>query len=327
VAHGLEGRTGAEIAEFVRIAFQAAQQPSPWCRPPVGETSIQQWSVGTQLQLRIVPLCGTIRCMKRPTENRSLDRGLAILETLSIHGASSLRDLHARTGLPKSTIRRLLGTLIRLKIVRRSLADRQYRANIALPLRGRLAASHAEGWLVDCAVPHIIELTREAGWACDLHIFERTRSRIIESTRPLSPFFQYVRPIDLQVPVFGSAAGLAVLSTWPDAAILALVNEIGDDPVWGLRCSGLTPRELVKFLHEVREAGLASRPRRYRGETVMANTLSAIACPIHRARTAVGAVAMLWPKNLLPPAAFADLHGKKLAEAAARISVDLSTAA
>jgi IclR family mhp operon transcriptional activator len=264
--------------------------------------------------------------MKRSTENRSLDRGLAILESLSVHGASSLRDLHVHAGLPKSTIRRLLGTLIRLKIVRRSLADRLYRANIALPFQGRLAASHAEGWLVDCAVPHMIELTREVGWACDLHIFERTRSRIIESTRPLSPFFQYTRPIDLQVPVFGSAGGLAVLSTWTDAAVLALVKEIGDDPVWGLTRIGMTRRELIKFLHEVRAAGFASRPKRYRGETAMANTLNAIACPIHRMQKAVGALAMLWPKDFLSPAAFADRHAQKLAAAAARITADLSAA-
>ena len=242
--------------------------------------------------------------MKRPTENRSLDRGLAILESLSIHGASSLRDLHARTALPKSTIRRLLGTLIRRKIVRRSLADRLYRANIALPLQGAIGGlARQEGWLVDRAVPHMIELTRSVGWACDLHIFERTRSRIIESTRPLSPFFQYSRPIDLQVPVFGSAGGLAVLSTWTDAAVLALVEEIGDHPVWGLRRIGLTRRELIKFLQEVRAAGFASRPKHYRGETAMANTLNAIACPIFRMQTAVGAVAMLWPKDLLSPAA------------------------
>jgi IclR family mhp operon transcriptional activator len=264
--------------------------------------------------------------MKRPTENRSLDRGLAVLEDLSIHGASSLRDLHARTALPKSTIRRLLGTLIRRKIVRRSLADRLYRANIALPLQGPVASTPSEGWLVDRAVPRMIELTRSVGWACDLHIFERTRSRIIESTRPLSPFFQYSRPIDLQVPVFGSAGGLAVLSTWTDAAVLSLVDEIGDHPVWGLRRIGLTGRELIKLLQQVRAAGFASRPKRYRGETAMANTLNVIACPIFRAQTAVGALAMLWPRALLSAASFAELHVHKLTEATASITVDLSAA-
>jgi IclR family mhp operon transcriptional activator len=262
--------------------------------------------------------------MKRPTENRSLDRGLAILESLSIHGASSLRDLHVHTALPKSTIRRLLGTLIRRKIVRRSLADRLYRANIALPMPGGTAASRSEGRLVDRAVPHMIELTRSVGWSCDLHIFERTSSRIIESTRPLSPFFQYYRPIDLQVPVFGSAGGLAVLSTWSDAAVLALVEEIGDHPVWGLARIGLTARELIKLLQQVRTGNFASRPKRYRGETPMAPTLNAIACPIFQAQTAVGALAMLWPRGLLSPADFAELHVQRLTEATASITADLS---
>ena len=56
-------------------------------------------------------------------ENRSLDRGIEILETLAREGAMSLADLHRATGLPKSTIRRLLQTLIARKIVRRSLTS------------------------------------------------------------------------------------------------------------------------------------------------------------------------------------------------------------
>jgi IclR family transcriptional regulator, mhp operon transcriptional activator len=261
--------------------------------------------------------------MKRPLENRSLDRGLAILECLSIHGASSLQDLHAHTDLPKSTIRRLLGTLIERRIARRSLADSLYRANVAWPLPAGAASTQGEGWLVDRAVPHMIELTDEVGWACDLHIFERTRSRIIESTRPLSPFYQYSRPIDLQVPVFGSAGGLAVLSTWTDAAVLALVDEIGDHPKWGLRRIGLRGRDLLVLLRQVRKSGYAVRPRQYRGETAKADTLSVIACPIGRSGAAIGALVMLWPKGFLSPASFAETHLARLKETTARISADL----
>jgi IclR family mhp operon transcriptional activator len=263
--------------------------------------------------------------MRRAPENRSLDRGLTILESLSLHGASSLRDLHVHTDLPKSTIRRLLGTLIRRKVVRRSLADRLYRANIALPMPGAPASSRGEGRLVDCAVPHMIELTRAVGWACDLHIFERTHSRIIESTRPLSPFFQYSRPIGLQVTSLGSAAGLVVLSTWTDTAVQALIDEIGDDPVWGLRRVGLTRSQIVNFLQQVRATGFASRPRRYLGGTAMANTLSAIACAIFQGEVAVGALAMLWPRGLLSPADFAKVHLPRLKETAAAISLSLAS--
>jgi IclR family mhp operon transcriptional activator len=260
--------------------------------------------------------------MTRSLENRSLDRGLAILESLSIHGASSLHDLHLRTRLPKTTIRRTLGTLINRKIVRRSLADRLYRANVALPIQsGNL--SIGEGWLVDRAVPHMIELTRSAGWSCDLHIFERTWSRIIESTRPLSPFFQYERHIDLRVPAFASAGGLAVLSTWRDAAVMALVEEASDHPIWGLSRLGMNCRDLLAVLKRARTVGYAVRASQYHGETPLADTLNAIACPVFRANAAMGALALLWPRGFLPPAHFAEIHLKRLKGAASAIGADL----
>lgn len=262
--------------------------------------------------------------MGRVAENRSLDRGLDILNSLSVHGASSLRDLHARTGLPKSTIRRLLGTLVRRKIVRRSVNDQRYRANISLPLLESFEFAPREGWLVDCAVPHMIELTRTIGWACDLHMFERTRSRVIESTRPLSPFFQYERQIDLEVSVFASAGGLAVLSSWSDDAVLALVDEIGDDPLWGLARLGMARRDLLSILNQVRAAGYAVRVSLYRGETAMANKLNAIARPVFHGDFAVGALVVLWPKEFLGPEGFAEIHLNMLEETAARINADLA---
>ena len=261
--------------------------------------------------------------MGRLVENRSLDRGLAVLNTLSAHGASSLRDLHARTKLPKSTILRILGTLTRRKIVRRSLSDKLYRANIYLPtLNSRFAPG--ESLLVDRALPHMIELTRSVGWSCDLHIFERTRSRVIESTRPLSPFFQYERHIDLEVSVFSSAGGLAVLSTWSDAEVLALIDEIGNHPLWGLPRLGTTKRDLFSMLREIKAAGYAVRASHYRSESPLANKLEAIGCPVYRGETAVGALVMLWSKGLLTPKEFAELNLGRLKEAAALVTVDLT---
>jgi IclR family mhp operon transcriptional activator len=262
--------------------------------------------------------------MARSVENRSLDRGLAILDSMSIHGASSLQDLHARTHLPKSTIRRLLGTLLRRKIVRRSLSDQLYRANISLPLRNSPEFTQGEGWLVERAVPHMIELTRSVGWSCDLHIFERTRSRIIESTRPLSPFYQYRRQIDLEVPVFASAGGLAVLSTWNDRAVLELVDEVGDHPRWGLCRLGMSKRDLLTTLQHLRTVGYAVRASSYRGENDLANTLNAIARPILRGSGAVGALVILWPTEFLAAEGFAALHLSRLKEVTSAISADLT---
>lgn len=262
--------------------------------------------------------------MRRVAENRSLDRGLEILDSLSLHGASSLRDLHIRTGLPKSTIRRLLGTLVRRKVVRRSLSDRRYRANIALPMRGKAEIAPREGWLVDCAVPHMIELTRSVGWSCDLHIFERRCSRVIESTRPLSPFYQYERPIDLEVSVFASAGGLAALATLPEATVLALADEIGEDPVWGLARVGMTPHDLLVVLRHIRIQGYAVRVSQYRWENALANKLNAMGRALLHHDAPVGALVILWPREFLAPERFAEIHLAGLKEAAARISADLA---
>jgi IclR family mhp operon transcriptional activator len=260
--------------------------------------------------------------MSRSLENRSLDRGLAVLGSLSMHGASSLQDLHSRTSLPKSTIKRILGTLMRRKIVRRSLSDQLYRPNIALPVQD----SHTEGWLVDRALPHMIELTRHIEWSCDLHVFERSRSRVLESTRPLSPFLQYERRIGLEVPVFGSAAGMAVLSTWDDGAVLALVDEVGEHSEWGPSRLGMTRRDLLATLRRVRTDGYATRDLWYRSKTPPANKLHAIACPILRDGAAVGALVVLWRKEMLAPEDFARMHLKRLKTAAARITADLTRA-
>lgn len=257
-------------------------------------------------------------------ENRSLDRGLTILNALAIHGASSLQDLHARTDLPKSTIRRILGTLVRRKVVRRSLNDQLYRSNISLPVQSNSRTVPADGVLVDCGVSHMIELTRAVGWSCDLHIFERTRSRVIESTRPLSPFYQYARQIDLEVPVFASAAGLSVLATWDEAAVLSLVDEIGDHPRWGMSAHGLSKRELLNLLRRVRKSGYAVRSNQFRGLSVFANKLHAMARPICRRGTAVGALVLLWPKELLAPDEFAKNNLARFKEATEAINADLA---
>jgi IclR family mhp operon transcriptional activator len=260
--------------------------------------------------------------MGRPLENRSLDRGLTILHSLSMRGASSLQDLHADTELPKSTIRRILGTLVRRKIVRRSINDRLYRSNVSLPVQSN-SRSAVEGRLVDCAMQHMIELTREVGWACDLHIFERTRSRVIESTRPLSPFYQYERQIDLEVPIFAAAAGVAVLSTWTDRDVIALVDEIGDDPVWGLGRVGMKKRDLLKSLQLVRARGYAMRASLFRGRIELSDRLHAIARPVFRGEVAIGGLAILWPKGFMSPEDFTATYLARFTEVASAITSDL----
>jgi DNA-binding IclR family transcriptional regulator len=129
--------------------------------------------------------------------------------------------------------------------------------------------------------------------------------------------------LDLRVSVFGSAGGQAVLSTWSDAAVLALVEDIGDHRIWGLERAGLKTNELLVMLKHARGNGYAVRSARYLGETALATTLNVIACPILQSKTAVGALALLWPKGYLSTARFAELHLQELEHTVSRISTQL----
>ena len=66
-------------------------------------------------------------------EIRALTRGVKVVETLCRLGACGLAELHRETGLPKSTLRRILFTLEQATFLRCSLGDGLYRANIQIP--------------------------------------------------------------------------------------------------------------------------------------------------------------------------------------------------
>ena len=65
-------------------------------------------------------------------EHQSLDRGITVLEHIARGGSCTLAELHKSTGISKSSIRRLLATLVERRLVRRSLADGRYRTSVLM---------------------------------------------------------------------------------------------------------------------------------------------------------------------------------------------------
>lgn len=259
-------------------------------------------------------------------ENRSLDRGISVLEALAKGGAMSLHQIFLATGLPKSTLRRLLSTLVARRIVRTGLGDKLYRSNVALPDLRPADLTPKAARLVELAMPHMIELTKKIGWPSDLHLFAGDRMRVVESTRTLSPFHIHRSPIDITVNLFGSAGGRAYLSALPQKEVEQLVAKFGPDPDEGLARYGVPAETWYGELESVRQAGYAIRVPGYGPLTIREERLRVIAVPLLLGNEGVGALTLLWPREYLDYDAFAETYLPELKATSQQISESLSEA-
>lgn len=256
-------------------------------------------------------------------ETRSLERGITIMEIIARSGDATLAQLHRESGIPKSTIRRLLGTLCARRIVRRSLADSRYRINITMNTGASSPVPKGAALLVDVAIPILSEHTRSVGWPSDIQIIDGHSMRVIDSTRPLSPFHLYRGIINRAINIFGSATGQSCLAVMPDERIREFIEHTKGDPRFGIERFSVNEAALFEAVRATRARGYGVRLRQYRGETVVDDKLGAIAVPVRRHGEVFGAISLLFPRSLSSPEKIAQLHIDSLKQVAERISDDL----
>lgn len=259
--------------------------------------------------------------MDTPGKTRSLERAIDILELLAVRGPSALHELQRASGLPKTTLRRLLNTLTRRKFVRRGLTDGVYRTNITIPTRGDKTHQGRAARLINVSTPLLLDINDTIRWPIDLHIHHQGRMQIIESTRAISPLgFNHPYRPEVELNIFASASGLCYLSTLSDQRVLKLIHTLRDQELWSLARYRMSPSRLLQELASVRKSGYA---RRLANQTDQSN-FHAIAAPILSGKKAIGAASIWWPRAYLSVAAFADRHAERLQELAKAISAKFS---
>ncbi|MDH7795418.1 IclR family mhp operon transcriptional activator [Beijerinckia sp. GAS462] len=198
--------------------------------------------------------------MPEADQVRALSRGLDILEFLGGAGPSGLHQIHLGTRLPKSSLRRLLATLVERRFVRVGLTDGMYRSNIATLQAVNPRDSVLIGRLVEVARPHLLELTQNVQWPVNLHFFVNGRMRVIESTHGRSPFG---RPngadVDVELNMFVAASGLAYLACLGKDEVLDIVSAVRHDEFACAERFGVTLKSLGATLDLVRKTGYATR--------------------------------------------------------------------
>lgn len=220
----------------------------------------------------------------------------------STNRVMTLSELSRASGLPKSTVHRLLGRLVDLKAVEHHGAA-GYKIGLDLL---RIGAASPALRLRDCAMPHLTSLHRGTGQAVYLGVLRGSDVVFLER---LEPAHVVDSPVTVggRLPAHCTAIGKALLA-YEDPEELAMLLS---SPLPALTPHSITSVDtLIEELRQVRRNGLA----RERNEARQG--LMGLAAPVVMQGFAVGALSVAYPEGTRPDQKLSSA----LRDAAARIA-------
>lgn len=206
---------------------------------------------------------------------QGLSRGLSLLHELSRspQGWATIVELSARTGLHRTTVRRLLETLQTEGYVRRSRSDDSYR--LSPKIRQLSDGFTDDEWISEVANPVLGELLQRLVWPSDLCTLDGDCMLVRETTHRFSPLSFHRAMIRQRMPLLLTASG---------RAYLAFCDPQQREQILGLLASGTDAQSALArnrvlvdpLLERIRAQGYATND----GEWSMQQQISAIAMPI-----------------------------------------------
>lgn len=164
---------------------------------------------------------------RSPKENplfvNSVAKCMAVLRAFAAGSRYlGLQEISDRSQLDKSTVQRMVHTLLQLGYLERCATTRRYAlGNAVLDSAFHFIRSHP---LVELATPHLIELRRRCGERVDFSLFDgSTIVYVMRQPNRLAPFSTAV--VGRRMPIFLTAGGRAILAKLPRSEALSIVTE------------------------------------------------------------------------------------------------------
>ncbi len=204
--------------------------------------------------------------MSKSAQIRALSRGLKILAFLNAHSNVTVAEIAAATHIARTTIYRVLETLIAEDLVRRDDARNIYCVRIGV--RSLSQGFDDEAWLTDVARPHLAALTQQVLWPVSIATPSGSSMLVRDTTDYMSPLAVKKYGPGARVPLLASAAGHVYLAFVSPTLRQTLVSVTLRDE----NADGLNAAQLHARLAQVREAGYAvfHRPMRVTDRTTIA---------------------------------------------------------
>jgi IclR family transcriptional regulator, KDG regulon repressor len=230
-------------------------------------------------------------------------RILAILEAFSHERPDmTVRDFHERTGIPESTLFRLLRLLTQRGLVSHDSSTGRYAPGLKTIELGDIAARQLR--IVEIVQPVLDDLQRATHLTANFSVW-RGNSRVCVAKADSTLHLRDVVNVGDSYPIWLGAAGKAILAFLPDSLRLSIVSDAYADP----------PQRdsLIARLEQVREARLAVTE----GERVPG--MAAVSAPVFdRMGRVLGSVTVSGPAYQMRPAQ--DRHAEVVRVAARRLS-------
>ncbi len=255
---------------------------------------------------------------------RGLARGLQVLRALNRmqSGRASAQQLSQATGLHRTTVKRLLETLVTEGLVRRSPSDDSYR--LTLQVRDLSEGFTDDEWISTVAAPLMGELMHSVIWPSDLATPDGGAMIIRETTHRFSPLSFHRSMVGRRLPLLLTAAGRAYFARCPSGEREHLLTLLRSGQGGEIQAALANDPHYVRNLLRTFEAcGYATN----RGDWSEQSTISAIAVAIEHDNRVLGSLNVVYLTRALSAGQAVELFVPPLRHIATRICRGLRQAA
>lgn len=253
-------------------------------------------------------------------KSQSLSRGLALLKALSSapKGGASISELSRSTNLHRTTIKRLLQTLIAEGYVSQSASDNSYR--LSYQIRQLSEGFTDDEWISEVATPAIGRLLQHTLWPSDLCTLQGAAMVIRETTHRFSALSFHRSMIRQRLPLLTTAAGRAYFCFCSEYEREQLLPIIKADNSSQAQLAH-SPSFIQQLVQKTQKQGYASNE----GDWDKESQTAAIALPVFHQEKILSTINIVFLKKVLTPQEAAERYLELLKESIQGIEQKLNS--
>jgi DNA-binding IclR family transcriptional regulator len=187
--------------------------------------------------------------MAEENSMQTIDRAVQILKSFSLEEKElSLADLHRKIGISKSSLQRILNTLVLHGLIDKDEKRKTYRLGIELYLLGHLVEKNSS--LLSKSMPYMKKLNEQFGEMVSLNIIHNNKKMCIGYIAAKHELMT-ITYVGQESPLYAGASSKLLLAFLPDAKRSELLENLTLEPL--TQGTIVDKEQLKKELKKIRE--------------------------------------------------------------------------